>query len=179
MKLLLCKMTIIPHVQANFLCLWRKTFQFLSMNEVNFRDIWVWSLLCFHFIHSFFKSKDRVNRNNLVWILVNISPASVQKAVESKVISEQSKCALHLYRVVEVQVEPMLSRNNFAVCSRFSKWWAVSRTVSLPLCWFVPGCAMWLRPSGATRVHEHEAPGGCRWGCLYCWLTLFSPESTN
>ena len=30
-------------------------------------------------------------------------------------------------------------------------WWAVSRTVTPPSCWSVPGCAMWPAPNGAIR----------------------------
>ena len=31
-------------------------------------------------------------------------------------------------------------------------------------------------PVVQQEVHEHEAPGGCRWGGIYCRLNLFIPE---
>ena len=36
-------------------------------------------------------------------------------------------------------------------CAAAPAWWAASRTATLPSCWSVPDCAMWLVPSGTTR----------------------------
>ena len=38
-------------------------------------------------------------------------------------------------------------------------WQVVSQRAMPPLCWPVPGRAMWPVPSGQQEVHEHEAPG--------------------
>ena len=35
-------------------------------------------------------------------------------------------------------------RQWFFWCRRRRRWWGPSRMATLPSCWFVPGCAMWL-----------------------------------
>ena len=47
-----------------------------------------------------------------------------------------------------------LTTSSGDVTGRFAavpEWWAVSRMATLPLCWYVPDCAMWLEPNGATK----------------------------